>query len=101
MTEGRRVPAPPGNRAPTARPGGKRPARRAPTHPTHSSQERRRQQEPNTIGTPDRPHRPDGARLGAGFHRHAHTTPVRRRPWPSHPPKRSRTPGITQEAQAD
>ncbi|WP_322621168.1 zinc ribbon domain-containing protein [Streptomyces acidicola] len=97
----RRVPAPPGNRAPTARPGDKRPAGRPPTHPTHSSQERRRQQGPNTIGTPVRPHRPDGARLGAGFHRHAHTTPVRRRPWPSHHPKRSRTPGITQETQAD
>ncbi|WP_216372970.1 zinc ribbon domain-containing protein [Streptomyces tailanensis] len=92
----RRVPAPPG-----APPGGKRPAGRNPTHPTHSSQERTRQQGPTTIGTPDRPHRPDGARLGAGFHRHAHTTPVRRRPWPSHPPKRSRTPGITQETQAD
>ncbi|MFF0081371.1 transposase [Streptomyces canus] len=97
----RRVPAPPGNRAPTARPGGKRPAGRTPTHPTHSSQERRRQQGPNMIGTPTRPHRPDGARLGAGFHRHAHTTPTRGQPWPSHPPKRSRTPGITQETQAD
>ncbi|MGW3731340.1 zinc ribbon domain-containing protein, partial [Streptomyces sp. NPDC000851] len=97
----RRVPAPPGNRAQTARPGGKRPAGRTPTHLTHSSQERRRQQGPTTIGTPARPHRPDGARPGAGFHRHAHTTPTRGRPWPSHPPERSRTPGITQETQAD
>jgi IS605 OrfB family transposase len=92
----RGVPAPPGYS-----PGGKRPAGRTPTHPTRPTQERRRQQGPNTIGTPARPHRPDGARLGAGFHRHAHTTPVRRRPWPSHHPARSRTPGITQETQAD
>lgn len=80
----RRVPAPLGNRASTARPGGKRPAGRTPTHPTHRSLRCSRQQGPNAIGTPDRPHRPDGARLGAGFHRHAHTTPVRGRP--SHPP---------------
>ncbi|MFK4268962.1 zinc ribbon domain-containing protein [Streptomyces milbemycinicus] len=76
----RRVPAPPDTRAPTARPGGKRPAGRPPTHPTHRSQRCSRQQGPTTISTPTRPHRPDGARLGAGFHRHAHTTPVRRRP---------------------
>ncbi|MFF4574425.1 zinc ribbon domain-containing protein [Streptomyces sp. NPDC001410] len=95
----RKAPAPPGHHASTARPGGQRPAGRTPTHPTHSSQERRRQQGPNTIGTPARPHRPDGARLGAGFHRHAHTTPIRGRP--SHPPERSRTPRITQETQAD
>ncbi|MFE4538014.1 transposase [Streptomyces scopuliridis] len=97
----RRGPAPPGNRASTARPGGKRPAGRTPTHPTHRSRRCSRQQGPIRIGIPTWPHRPDGARLGAGFHRHAHTTPVRRRPWPSHPPKRSRTPGITQETQAD
>lgn len=96
----RRVPAPPDHRAPTARPGGKRPAGRPPTHPTHRSQRRTRQQGPTTIGTPAR-HHPDGARLGAGFHRHAHTTPIPRWPWPSHPPERSRTPGITQETQAD
>lgn len=97
----RRAPAPPDNRAPTrARPGGQRPAGRTPTHPTHRSRRCPRQQGPNTIGTPAR-HQPDGARLGAGFHRHAHTTPVRRRPWPSHPPARSRAPGITQETQAD
>ncbi|WP_409467265.1 zinc ribbon domain-containing protein [Streptomyces sp. HC307] len=97
----RRVPAPPDHRAPTARPGGKRPAGRTPTHPKRPTQRRSRQQGPNAIGTPQQPHRPDGARLGAGFHRHAHTTPARRRPWPSHPPARSRTPGITQETQAD
>ncbi|MFI1333241.1 transposase [Streptomyces sp. NPDC020845] len=98
----RRVPAPSDNRAPArARPGGKRPAGRTPTHPTHRSQRCSRQQGPNTIGTPARPHRPNGARLGAGFHRHAHTTPTRGQPWPSHPPARSRTPGITQETQAD
>jgi IS605 OrfB family transposase len=97
----RRVPAPPDTRTPTrARPGGKRPAGRTPTHPTHRSQRCPRQQGPNTIGTPTR-HQPDGARLGAGFHRHAHTTPTRGRPWTSHPPERSRTPGITQETQAD
>ncbi|MGW0823015.1 zinc ribbon domain-containing protein [Streptomyces sp. NPDC002845] len=98
----RRVPAPPDHRTPTrARPGGQRPAGRTPTHPTHRSQQCSRQQGPTTIGTPTRPHRPDGARLGAGFHRHAHTTPTRRRPWPSHLPGRSRTPGITQGTQAD
>ncbi|KAK1185116.1 zinc ribbon domain-containing protein [Streptomyces sp. NBS 14/10] len=98
----RRVPAPPGNRTPTrVRPGGKRPAGWTPTHPTHRGQRCSRQQGPTTIGTPARPHRPDGARLGAGFHRHAHTTPTRGQPWPSHPPTRSRTPGITQETQAD
>ncbi|KAK1185465.1 transposase [Streptomyces sp. NBS 14/10] len=98
----RMVPAPPGNRTPTrARPGGKRPAGRTPTHPTHRSRRCPRQQGPTTIGTPARPHRPDGARLGAGFHRHAHTTPTRGQPWPSHPPERSRTPGTTQETQAD
>ncbi|WP_425824718.1 zinc ribbon domain-containing protein [Streptomyces fractus] len=102
----RRVPAPPDTRAPapagTTGPGGKRPAGRYPTHPTHRTQRRRRQQEPTTIGTPTR-HQPGGARLGAGFHRHAHTTPTRtpRRPWPSPPPERSRTPGITQETQAN
>lgn len=90
-----RVPAPPGSTL-----GGKRPAGRPPTHPTHRSQRRTRQQGPTTIGTPVR-HQPDGARLGAGFHRHAHTTPIRRWPWPSHLPERSRTPGITQETQAD
>ncbi|KAK1183033.1 zinc ribbon domain-containing protein [Streptomyces sp. NBS 14/10] len=98
----RRVPAPPNNRTPTrARPGGKRPAGRTSTHPTHRGQRCPRQQGPTTIGTPARPHRPDGARLGAGFHRHAHTTPTRGQPWPSHPPARSRTPGIAQETQAD
>lgn len=91
----RRVPAPPG-----AVPGGKRPAGRTPTHPTRPTQERRRQQGPNAIGTPDR-HQPDGARLGAGFHRHAHTTPIPGWPRPSHPPGRSRTPGTIQETQAD
>ncbi|MDX3231733.1 zinc ribbon domain-containing protein [Streptomyces sp. ME19-01-6] len=97
----RKVPAPPDTRTPTrARPGGKRPAGRPPTHPTHRSRRRTRQQGPNTIGTPARPHRPDGARLGAGFHRHAHTTPTRGQP--SHPPpERSRTPRITQETQTD
>ncbi|WP_371578228.1 zinc ribbon domain-containing protein [Streptomyces sp. NBC_01314] len=91
----RRVPAPPG-----PAPGGKRPAGRTPTHPTHRSRRWSRQQGPTTIGTPAR-HQPDGARLGAGFHRHAHTTPIPGWPRPSHPPGRSRTPGITQETQAD
>ncbi|RZB14711.1 transposase [Streptomyces sp. F001] len=94
----RRVPAPPGNRGPTARRGGKRPAGRTPTHPRHRSRRWSRQQGPNAIGTPVR-HQPDGARLGAGFHRHAHTTPTRG--WPSHSPERSRTRGIAQETQAD
>ncbi|MGY0059480.1 zinc ribbon domain-containing protein [Streptomyces sp. LZ34] len=89
----RRVPAPPDSRASVARPSGKRPAGRPSTHQTHHSQRCPRQQGPTTIDTPTRPHRPDGARLGAGFHRHAHTTPVRRRPWPSHPPALSRQPG--------
>ncbi|MGW3730011.1 hypothetical protein [Streptomyces sp. NPDC000851] len=80
--------------------GWKAPGGAAPTHPTHRSRRRTRQQGPTTIGTPAR-HQPDGTRLGAGFHHHAHTTPIRRRPWPSHPPERSRTPGITQETQAD
>ncbi|MGW3659697.1 zinc ribbon domain-containing protein [Streptomyces sp. NPDC005151] len=79
------VPAPPGST-----PGGKRPAGRHPTHPTHRTQRRRRQQEPTTIGTPTR-HQPDGARLGAGFHRHAHTTPTRGQP--SHLPGDPATPG--------
>lgn len=97
----RRLPTPPDNRTPArARPGGKRPAGRTPTHPTRRSRRCPRQQGPNTIGTPAR-HRPDGAGLGAGFHRHAHTTPTRGQPWPSHLPARSRTPGITQEPQAD
>ncbi|MPY39679.1 hypothetical protein FNH04_07015 [Streptomyces phyllanthi] len=98
----RRVPAPPGHRTPTrARPGEKRPAGRTPTHPTHRSQQCARQQGPATIGTPTRLHRPDGARLGAGFRRHAHTTPIPGWPRPSHPQGRSRTPGTTQETQAD
>ncbi|MER6080278.1 zinc ribbon domain-containing protein [Streptomyces sp. NPDC001833] len=83
----RRVPAPPGRPS-----SGKRPAGRPPTHPRHSSQERRRQQGPTTISNPTR-HQPDGARLGAGFHRHAHTTPVPGWPRPSHPPGRSRNTG--------
>jgi hypothetical protein len=95
-TKRRRVPAPPG-----APPGGKRPAGRNPTHPKRRTQQRSRQQGPTTIGTPTR-HQPDGARLGAGFHRHAHTTPIRGWPRPSHPfPERSRTPGTAQENQAD
>ncbi|MFC9914123.1 zinc ribbon domain-containing protein [Streptomyces sp. NPDC127197] len=97
----RRVPAPPETRAPTrARPGGKRPAGRTPTHPTHRSRRCSRQQGPNAIGTPAR-HQPDGAGLGAGFHRHAHATPARQRAGTSHPPpEHSRTPGIIQETQA-
>ncbi|MFE1307934.1 hypothetical protein [Streptomyces sp. NPDC058755] len=91
----RKVPAPPGTP-----PGGKRPAGRNPTHPMRRIQRCSRQQGPCAIGTPTR-HQPDGARLGAGFHRHAHTTPIRGWPWPSHLPGRSRTPGITQETQAD
>ncbi|MFI6057110.1 transposase [Streptomyces sp. NPDC051286] len=75
---------------PASTPGGKRPAGRHPTHPTHRTQRRRRQQEPTTIGTPAR-HQPDGARLGAGFHRHAHTTPTRGQP--SHLPGDPATPG--------
>ncbi|MCX4829455.1 transposase [Streptomyces sp. NBC_01016] len=103
----RRVPAPPDTPTPapagTTGPGGKRPAGRLPTHPTRRSQRWPRQQGPTTIGTPTRPPRPSGARLGAGFHRHAHTTPTRRQrwPWPSPPPGPSRTPGMTQETQAN
>ncbi|WP_246203783.1 zinc ribbon domain-containing protein, partial [Streptomyces tailanensis] len=92
----RRFPALPGRA-----PGGKRPAGRTPTHPAHRSQRWSRQQGPTTTGTPTRPHQPGGARLGAGFHRHAHTTPIPRWPRQSHPPERSPAPGITQETQAD
>ncbi|MHA5049341.1 zinc ribbon domain-containing protein [Streptomyces sp. SD15] len=74
----RRVPAPPATPpAPITAaggPGGKRPAGRTPQPPTHRSQRWRGRQAPHTMSTPAR-HQPYGARLGAGFHLHAHATP--------------------------
>jgi hypothetical protein len=83
----RRVPAPPGTlAAASAGPGGKRPAGRQPQSPTHRSQRRGRRQAPHTMSTPNR-HQPYGARLGAGFHLHAHATPATRRVWPGLQPR--------------
>ncbi|GGL09557.1 transposase [Streptomyces flaveus] len=86
----RRVPAPPATRAAaqasTARPGGKRPAGRTPQPPRRRSQRRPGRQAPHTMSTPTR-HLPRGARLGAGFHLHAHATPATRQ-GPGHGPPR-------------
>jgi hypothetical protein len=76
----------PRTRAAVAGPGGKRPAGRMPQSPTRRTQRRRRRQAPHTTSTPTR-QQPRGARLGAGFHLHAHATPVTRRVWPGAQPR--------------
>jgi hypothetical protein len=85
----RRVPASPGT--PAARTAAssseKRPAGRKPQSPMRHPQRRGRRQAPHTMSTPTR-HQPRGARLGAGFHLHAHATPV---PWMRRPPGHPRS----------
>jgi hypothetical protein len=86
----RRVPTPPGST-----PGGTRPAGRPPKHrPTRTTARQRRQQVPHTMSSPIR-HQPYRARLGAGFHHHAHATRQ-----PSHFPGRPENPGPPRKTQA-
>jgi IS605 OrfB family transposase len=76
----RRVPVPPGTSASAVDSSGKRPAGRQPQSPHHPSQRWRGRQAPHTMSTPTRQrHQPTGARLGAGFHLHAHASPVTKR----------------------
>lgn len=65
-------------------PAGKRPEGHAPTDRTRLPRAAYRHQGVTTISTPtNRPHRPRGAALGAGFHLHAHASPPR---WAEPPP---------------
>lgn len=75
-------PAPRRRRAPSPTrpqgPAGKRPEGHAPTSRTRLPRAAHRHQGVTTISTPtNRPHRPRGAALGAGFHLHAHASPPR------------------------
>ncbi|WP_406336147.1 zinc ribbon domain-containing protein [Streptomyces sp. NBC_00203] len=75
-------PAPRRRRAPSPTrlqgPAGKRPEGHAPTGRTRLPRAAHRHQGVTTISTPtNRPHRPRGAALGAGFHLHAHASPPR------------------------
>ncbi|MFI7297376.1 zinc ribbon domain-containing protein [Streptomyces sp. NPDC050121] len=75
-------PAPRRRRAPSPtgllRPAGKRPEGHAPTDRPRLPRAAHRHQSVKAISTPtNRPHRPQGAALGAGFHLHAHATPPR------------------------
>lgn len=59
-------------------PAGKRPEGHAHTDRTRLPRAAHRNQDVTTISTPThRPHRPQGAALGAGFHLHAHATAPR------------------------
>ncbi|MEC4017594.1 zinc ribbon domain-containing protein [Streptomyces sp. H27-D2] len=58
-------------------PAGKRPEGHAPTGRTRLPRAAHRHQSVTTISTPTTGHRPRGAALGAGFHRHAHASPPR------------------------
>ncbi|MFD5255650.1 zinc ribbon domain-containing protein [Streptomyces bobili] len=70
----RRTPSPTRPSGPAAQ----RPEGHAPTGRTRLPRAAHRHQDVTTISTPtNRPHRPRGAALGAGFHLHAHATPPR------------------------
>ncbi|MFG2980643.1 zinc ribbon domain-containing protein [Streptomyces sp. NPDC048258] len=77
-------PAPRRRRAPSpARPtgpAGQRPEGHAHTDRTRLPRAANRHQGAHTISTPTSRHRPRGAALGAGFHRHAHASPPRWEP---------------------
>lgn len=70
----RRAPSPTGPRGPA----GKRPEGHAPTDGTQLPRAAHRHQDVTTTSTPTTSrHRPRGAKLGAGFHLHAHASPPR------------------------
>jgi hypothetical protein len=88
-------PAPRRRRAPSpARPpgrAGQRPEGHVPTV-RHLPRAAHRNQDVTTISTPTTRHQPRGAKLGAGFHLHAHATPPRWEPEPGQPPRLTQDP---------